>query len=105
MSVNSGPDRTRPSLQPFPSPMSGSAAFQQAKALVAEWFELSPPEAENLVLTWACENKVSACALATAIVSDIHAGRPSGCSEALLRYLNAHLQEAANARTPNSTQR
>lgn len=105
MSVNSWPDRTGTSLQPFPSPMSGSAAFQQAKGLLAEWLELSPSEAENRLLTWACENKMSACALATAVVSDIHAGRPSGCSEAVLRYIEARLREVGNVAGPGCAQR
>jgi hypothetical protein len=75
--------------------MSGSAAFQRAKGLLAAWFDLTPDEAENLLLTWACENKMSACALATALVTDIHEGRPSGCSPAVVRYLETRLPEAA----------
>lgn len=93
MCANSRPDQSGPSLQTSPSPMSGSAAFQKAKGLMTAWFDLSPTEAETLLLTWSCENKMSACALATAIVSDIHEGRPSGCSEAVLRYIEAHLRD------------
>jgi len=82
--------------------MSGSAAFQRAKGLLAAWFDLTPGEAENLLLTWACENKMSACELATALVSDIHEGRPSGCSTAVLRYLEARLREGATVPRPTS---
>ena len=96
MSATSRPERTGAPLQTSSSPMSGSAAFQQAKGLLAVWFDLSPSEAEDLILTWSCENKMSACALARGIVSDIHEGRPSGCSEAVLRYLEARLREVGD---------
>ena len=82
--------------------MSGSAAFQRAKGLLATWFGLTTGEAENLLLTWSCENKVSACELATALVNDIHQGRPSGCSTTVLRYLETRLREIATVAGPRS---
>jgi hypothetical protein len=81
--------------------MSGSAAFQRAKGLLAARFDLTPGDAENLLLTWACENKMSACELATAFV-DIYEGRPSGCSTAVLRYLEARLRDVATLAGPTS---
>ena len=95
MLADGRPARTGASRQQSASRMSGSAAFQRAKGLLAAWFDLTPDEAENLLLTWACENKMSACALATALVTDIHEGRPSGCSPAVVRYLETRLPEAA----------
>jgi hypothetical protein len=105
MSADSRPARTGNSLQQSPSRMSGSVAFQRAKALLASWFGLAPGEAENLLLTWSCENKMSACELATALVSDIDAGRPSGCSDAVLRYLEARLREVGAAAESTSSAR
>jgi hypothetical protein len=72
MSADSRPAPSGASVQQSPPRMSGSAAFQRAKDLLAAWFGLTPGEAENLLLTWSCENKVSACELATALVNDIH---------------------------------
>ena len=95
MSADGWPARIGASPQHPPVRMSGSAAFQRAKVLLAAWFGLTPGEAENLILTWACENKMSACELATALVSDIHEGRPSGCSTAVVRYLEARLRKVA----------
>ena len=100
MSADIWPARTGTSPQPSAARMSGSAAFQRAKGLLAAWFDLTPGEAENLLLTWSCENKVSACEVATALVSDIHEGRPSGCSTAVLRYLEDRLREVATVSGP-----
>lgn len=95
MSADGRPVRTGALPQRSSARMSGSAAFQRAKALLAAWFGLTPGEAENLLLTWSCENKMSACELAIALVGDIHEGRPSGCSTAVVRYLEARLREVA----------
>lgn len=102
MSADNEPARTGASVQRSPSRMSGSAAFQRAKGLLAAWFGLTPGEAENLLLTWSCENKVSACEVATALVSDIDQGRPSGCSSVVLRYLEARLRDIATVAAPTS---
>ena len=96
MAVNNRRGRPRTLPQTAPSPTSGSARFRQAKDLLTEWFGVSAEQAENLLLTWSCETRTSACELATALVVDVHQGRPSDCSTKVLRHLERRLRDLGN---------
>jgi hypothetical protein len=97
MPANNRRSRTGMAPQTIPPRTSGSARFHQAKDLLTEWFGVSPGQAEDLLLNWSCETKTSACELATALVSDIYQGRPTGCSAEVLRHLERRLRDLSNA--------
>jgi hypothetical protein len=96
MHENDRRSRSNTASRPAPSPTSGSARFHQAKNLLADWFGVSPEQAENLLLTWSCETRTSACELATALICDIIEGRPTGCRTDVLRHLERRLRDLSN---------
>jgi len=96
MPANSSRSGSGTSSRTAPSRTSGSARFHQASELLTDWFGVSPEQADDLLLTWSCETRTSACELATALVCDIHQGRPTGCSTEVLRHLEQRLRDLGN---------
>jgi hypothetical protein len=96
MHANDRRSQSGTASRPAPSPTSGSARFHQAKDVLTDWFGVSPEQAENLLLTWSCETRTSACEVATALMSDIVQGRPTGCRADVLRHLEQRLRDLSN---------
>ena len=88
-----------------PSPTSGAARFHQARDLLTDWFGVSREQAENLLLTWSCETRTSACEIATALICEIHQGRPTACSAEVLRHLEQRLRDLGNGALVNNPPR
>jgi hypothetical protein len=97
MAGNSSRNRSGTSSRTAPSRTSGSARFHQARDLLSDWLGVSPVQAENILLTWACEVRTSACELATALVCDISEGRPTGCNAEVLGHLEQRLRDLGRA--------